>query len=313
MVSAADGLVTISTRRFTIEGKSRAGNETFFRVRELGIALDIGRCPDMIIGTRDVFITHAHLDHALGVPFYAAQRNLQSLPPGNVYVPAEAAEGFQQLMKVHEALENTTYEMNLIGVGVGQTIELRRPGARTSGDQLRPAAGELPAHSRSGLAVLAHRAPHRVVANAYEFLERRHKLRGELQHLAGPEIAEMRRQGLEVEQQSVQSLLFYTGDTDRGILESGDAIFRSEVLMIECSFTGPHDQDKAAIYRHIHLDDIFEFAGSFENELIVLTHFSLRDAPREIHERLSGRCPESLRDRIRLVLPEPFSSLTRVS
>src|ERR1700690_2761475 len=151
---AMEGLVTIPTRRFTIEGRSRAGNETFFRIRELGLALDIGRCPDIIVGIREVFITHAHLDHALGVPFYASQRNLQSLPSGNVYIPAEAVEGFHRLMKAHEALENTTYELNLIGISAGETIELRQ-----------------------SLAVRAHRAPHRVVANAYEFLEPRHKLR----------------------------------------------------------------------------------------------------------------------------------------
>ena len=75
---------------------------------------------------------------------------------------------------------------------------------------------------------------------------------------------------------TARSLLFYTGDTDRGLLESCDAAFRAEVLLIECSFILDGHQDRAAQYRHIHIDDIADFADRFENELIVLTHFSRR-------------------------------------
>src|SRR5512146_2751681 len=102
---------TLHTEHFTIEGRSRAGHETWFRVRELGVSLDIGRCPDPVISMPDVFITHAHLDHAVGIPFYAGQRRLQRLPGGNVYVPAEAAEDFRALMAIHEKLEDVDYEI----------------------------------------------------------------------------------------------------------------------------------------------------------------------------------------------------------
>ena len=40
---------TIVTEHFTIEGRSRAGQETFFRVRDLGLVLDIGRGPDLAV------------------------------------------------------------------------------------------------------------------------------------------------------------------------------------------------------------------------------------------------------------------------
>ncbi|HSP35679.1 MAG TPA: hypothetical protein VLU46_15310 [Thermoanaerobaculia bacterium] len=77
--------VSIPTRHFTIEGRSRAGHETWFRVRELGVALDIGRCPDPVIPLPHVFVTHAHLDHAVGIPFYAGLRHLQRIDGGRVY------------------------------------------------------------------------------------------------------------------------------------------------------------------------------------------------------------------------------------
>jgi ribonuclease Z len=285
-VSAEPVPVRIDAGRFTIEGKSRAGNETWFRIRELGVALDVGRCPDRLVGLQHVFVTHAHIDHALGIPFYFTQRKLHRLPPGTVYIPGESVAGFEELIRVHESLENTHYEYRFVGLVPGDSVALRRD-----------------------LAVRAHRSTHRVPANAYEFFERRHKLLPDFAGRSGGEMAMLRERGEAVEEQIEHSILFYTGDTDRGILEQNEAIFRSDVLMIECSFTGPDDQERGVKYRHIHIDDIWEFAGSFENRMIVLTHFSLRDDAAEIHRRIDRRCPPSLRGRLRLALPEPFARI----
>src|SRR6266852_4260321 len=104
-------LFTLRTEHFTIEGRSRAGHESFFRVRELGVALDIGRCPDLVIAAPHVFITHAHLDHSVGIPFYAGQRRLQRIAGGTVYVPHENLDDFRALMALHTKLENVDYDI----------------------------------------------------------------------------------------------------------------------------------------------------------------------------------------------------------
>ena len=276
--------VTLPTEHFTIEGRSRAGHETWFRVRELGVALDIGRCPDPVISMPDVFITHAHLDHAVGIPFYAGQRRLQRLEAGNVYVPAEAADDFRQLMRIHEKLEDVDYEIEIVGMAEGETRRLGRTHL-----------------------VRAHRATHRVEARAYEFLEIRHHLKPQYAGTDGAELARLRASGVEVTEEFQVPMLFYTGDTDRGILEQNQAIFKAEVLMIECSFIADGHQERAAKYRHIHFDDIADHAEKFENHLIVLTHFSRRYSRGEINESIRRRCPDVLRDRLRLALPEPYT------
>ena len=79
--------------------------------------------------------------------------------------------------------------------------------------------------------------------------------------------------------------------------------------MIECSFIIDGHEERAAKYRHIHFDDIAAFADRFENETIVLTHFSRRYSRSEIRDEIRRRCPAVLRDRIRLALPEPFQRL----
>jgi ribonuclease Z len=276
--------VTIAAEHFTIEGRSRAGHESYFRVRELGVVLDIGRGPDFAIGVPNIFVTHAHLDHSVGIPFYAGQRHLQRIPGGRVFVPSEAADDFRALMALHSKLEDTGYDIEIVGVAPGDVVSIGK-----------------------GHEVRGHRATHRIAARGYEFLEVRHRLRAE--YAGRDDIGELRRSGAHVAEEYKHSMLFYTGDTDRGILETNDALFQSEVLMIECSFIADGHQERAARYRHIHFDDIADFADRFQNSMIVLTHFSRRYSRNEIHSEIRRRCPAVLRERLRLALPEPFQRL----
>lgn len=278
---------TLATDHFTIEGRSRAGHETWFRIRELGIALDIGRGPDAVVHLPHVFISHAHLDHAAGVPWYAGQRHLQRMHGGRIYVPQEAADDFRALFSVHERLTGATFdEVEIVGVAENQTLRFAR-----------------------NLMVRGHSATHRVAARAYEFIEMRHHLRQDYAGLPKEELARLRQERVALDEEHHIPILFYTGDTDRGILETNEAIYRAEVLMIECSFVADGHQSRAAQYRHIHVDDLAEFAERFENRWIVLTHFSRRYDRNEIRDTVRRRLPQSLRDRIRLALPEAWQRL----
>jgi ribonuclease Z len=279
--------VTIDTPHLCIEGRSRAGHETWFRIRELNAAFDIGRCPDQLIATPHIFVTHAHLDHAVGIPFYAGQRQLHRMSGGHVYVPANAADGMREIMAIHERLTGASFdEVEIVGLAAGDVVRIGRT------------------HE-----VRTHQATHRVAANAYEVIELRHRLKDEFAGRDEREITEARHAGVDVNEEWRRSMLFYTGDTDRRILEQNDALYKSQVLMIECSFVISGHEERAAKYRHIHFDDIAAFADRFENETIVLTHFSRRYSRSEIRDEIRRRCPAVLRDRIRLALPEPYQKL----
>jgi ribonuclease Z len=283
MTAADKDFFTLRTEHFTIEGRSRAGHETWFRIRDLNIAFDIGRGPDAIVGVPHVFITHAHLDHSVGVPFYAGQRHLLGHAGGTIYMPHDAAEGFREILAVYERMANTRFDIDIRAVGPGDIVTLGRN------------------HE-----VRVHAATHRVAANAYEVIEVRHRLRDAFASLSQEEIHARRA---EVIEEYRAPLLVYTGDTDRGILETSEAIFKSEVLMIECSFVADGHQERAARYRHIHFDDIEEFAERFQNDLIVLTHFSRRYSRSQIHDEVRKRCPAVLRERLRLALPEAYQRI----
>jgi ribonuclease Z len=279
-------LFTLKTPHFTIEGRSRAGHETWFRIRELGVALDIGRGPDAVIPMEHVFISHAHLDHAAGIPFYGAQRRLQQLDGGTIYVPDEAADDVRELLRIQERLTGHDFEITIRGMKPGDEVRFGRT------------------HM-----VRAHTAPHRVAARAWELFEIRHRLREEFAGLDREELLRMHREGTRVDEPYTRPVLFYTGDTDRGLLEQCAEAFRAEVLMIECSFIDDGHQERAARYRHIHVDDIADFAEKFENEVIVLTHFSRRYSRDQIRDGVRRRLPALLHERIRLALPDAWQRL----
>ena len=276
----------LETQHFAVEGRSRAGHETYFRVRELGIGLDVGRGPDLLVPMQHLFVTHAHLDHAAGIAFWAAQRRLQQLGGGTVFVPSEAAPDFRELLRLQEKLTGSEFDVTVVGLAAGE---------------------ELRFDSRH--VVRAHPAPHRVAARAWEIVEVRHHLLPQYCGLAPAEIARLRRHGVTVDEEYRRALLFYTGDTDRGLLEQCDEAFRSEVLMIECSFVAEGHRERAARYRHIHVDDLADFSDRFENDLIVLTHFSRRYSREEILDTVRRRLPASLHARVRLALPPPWQQV----
>jgi ribonuclease Z len=108
--------------------------------------------------------------------------------------------------------------------------------------------------------------------------------------------------GAEVTRREEIPLLAYPGDCSPEIFEAAPELFRARVLLVECSFLGEDDRDRARKYDHIHLDDIIERASLFENEAIVLTHFSMRYRPDEILEALRG-LPAEIADRVIPFLP----------
>lgn len=262
----------------TIEGWSRAAVQTYWRIPELKIGFDMGGSPWSFMGTQTFFITHAHLDHLAALPAFVARRKMMKMEPPIIYVPEEIVEFVDRMLKSWQRLDRGRMLCQLIGVKPGDEFELSREHLVTAFD-----------------------TKHTVPSRGYIIWERRRKLKPEFVGLSGDQIRDLRYSGIDVSGEVRTPLVCYCGDTAPEGLDADPAIYRSKVLITEMTFFRPeHRRDKIHKFGHTHLDDLVERADRFQNELIILGHFSTRYSDRQAKSAIDKRLPDSLRPRVKL-------------
>src|SRR6202034_934388 len=110
----------------TIEGYSRAAVQSYWRVPELKLGFDLGAHPWDFMGCPNWFVSHTHLDHIAALPVYVARRRMMKMEPPTIYLPIEAVEGVEQLLRAFQKLDRGGMPVKLVGVKPGQEIELSR-------------------------------------------------------------------------------------------------------------------------------------------------------------------------------------------
>src|SRR5688500_1015601 len=110
----------------TIEGWSRAAVQSYWRVPELKIGFDLGAQPWDFMGTPTWFVSHTHLDHVAALPVYVARRRMMKMEPPRIYLPAEAIELVEKLLRIVSRLDRGRLPCELIGIEPGMEIELSR-------------------------------------------------------------------------------------------------------------------------------------------------------------------------------------------
>jgi ribonuclease Z len=269
---------TLPFKGLTIEGYSRAAVQSYWRIQELKIGFELGGSPWSFTGTPTFFVTHSHLDHLASIPVYVARRRMMKMEPPRVYLPIEAVENVQRLLHVWQRLDRGRMMVDLVGVKPGDEIELSREHV-----------------------VTAFATKHTVPSLGYVVWDRRKKLKPEYQGRGGEEIRELRLAGTEVTQEVRVPLLCYVGDSAPAGLDNYPPLYEATVLITEMTFFRPeHRKEKIHKFGHTHLDDILERADRFQNELIILSHFSTRYHERQVRAAVERRFPPSLLQRVQL-------------
>ncbi len=257
-------------------GASLAGEESYIVAPELNLAFDIGRAPRETVNVDHVFLTHGHMDHAAGIAYYFAQRMFVDNAPGHLYVPRLLVDPVQQLLRIWADIDGHEPPANVHAAQPGADIRLRRDLI------VRPFEVNHPCRRHDGSVV---------PALGYTAIEVRRKIFPEYRELTGPQIVELKRQGVEITRRVEIPLVTYCGDTAPGDFLEFDHVRRSKVLLLECTFIEPDHRDRARAGYHIHVSDLRDLLPRLENEKIALTHLSRRTtlpAAREILRRELG-------------------------
>ncbi len=254
-----------------LTGGSRAGEGSVVLLPQLRLALDAGRPVRALVPMETVAISHGHLDHLLGVPAWASQRQLQGMRPGRVLCPASLGEPLGRLLSLCADLEGgSPYGAEIVPVAAGDRVELRRD-----------------------FHLIFFRTSHWVetLGSVVEWT-RRH-LRPELAGSPPEELQRLRAAGVEITEEARAPLLAYASDSGPEVLVSEPWLRDVEVLVLECTFLRESDRERARQFGHTHLADLVEVAPALRNRHLVLTHLSRRHrlAPgaRAIRAALAGR------------------------
>jgi ribonuclease Z len=270
--------VELKLGEMKIEGWSVAGQQTWFRVHPPGLAFDAGRGASQLAGAHDVFLSHGHLDHALGLPWVLSQRSQHRDACTRVFCPADTLEPLAALVAAAERLERTEYRCEIVPLAVGARVEVGRD-----------------------LVVEAFATDHVVPSLGYHLIRRKRRLAAGLAGLSGSELVALRQRGVETAEVVEEAWLSYCGDTGPAVFDLSPAIFESRVLLLECTFLGAAQRGDGDLYKHLHLEDIERQVERFHNLDIVLHHLSRRHRPEELRDEIERRLP-GLASRIHVLI-----------
>jgi ribonuclease Z len=274
-------LVTVKAGPYSIRGLSIGGVHTTLHVPELDALFDVGIAPRSFAGIDNIFLSHGHADHSGALMSLLGLRGLARRPPPRVYLPAEIQAPLEEAAALYSKLQR--HELAI----------LAHPA--TAGDEF---------HLKGDLWVRAFRTHHTVPSLGFQFFTRVQKLRSEHRGLPGAEIARLRHAGADLFEWHERLELAYATDTLIRVLDTSPSLLTTRVLILECSFLDERKELSASRAGcHIHLDELLERAEAFENEALVLMHFSQLYAPAEVHAILRRRCPPSLFERIVVFAP----------
>ena len=251
--------VSLQFQNLRIEGSSRAGDASWFRIHPPGLAFDVGRGSLALAGADDFFLTHGHLDHALGLPFVLSLKRMQGGEEPRVFCPAGVVEDLRRLVEAAESLEQVEYRYELQGLDPGDRTTVGRD-----------------------LEIEAFSTDHNVPSLGYHLIRHQKTLKDEFRQHTASELAVLRAQGEEIEASREEFWVTYCGDTGSGVFELEPRLFDSQVLLLECTFFDAERRPRAEQFKHLHIADIAERAPFFSNRDLVLHHASRRYAEQEL-------------------------------
>jgi len=269
-------LETLEIGGLELRALSVGGLETCHYLPRWRVAFDIGRCPAEVLDCRTVLFTHAHMDHLGGIAYHTATRALRRLPPPTYVVPPHCAEDLARLFDAWRALDRSEMRHTLVPLGPGE-------------EHVLP----------NGLVARPFPSPHSAPCQGYGLWSKKEKLKPEFHGRPGRELAELRRAGVALGNPVETPEFAFTGDTLVEVLEREEVVRRARVLVMECTFVDERvSVADARAKGHVHLYELAERAELFQNEAILLTHFSARYQAHEIRAALDVRLPVSLRSRV---------------
>ena len=249
---------------FRIQGVSVAGEQAVVHVPELDVVFDIGLCPRPTLASPTVALSHTHMDHVAGLPYWFSQRSFQKMPgTARCLVHPRMVEPLRTMMASWVDLERQRTPHEIVPIEPDGEF------------QLRP-----------NMFIRAIEVSHTTPSLAFVVIERRSKLRAEFHGASQERLRELRQQGVEITRTIDIPLVAYTGDTEPGPFLLRDEFVNAQVVITECTFFDDDHRDRARTGKHIHVDDLRPLLAAWKAKDVVIVHVSRRTLIPYARERI---------------------------
>jgi len=272
-------LAQIKIGDLDIIGYSVAGEETVVAMPQLDVCFDIGKAPNQVISINHVLLTHGHMDHAAGIAYYLSHRNFSGQSPGTILAPKNLLGPMREIIDAWSRLDGNKVPANLVGVKAGDEYQIK-PNLFT---RVFPTK-----HSKGSV--------------GYTVIEKRKKIKPEYAKLKGPQIVELKKQGIEIDNPLEIPIVTYLGDTQNVDFSQLQYIVESKILIAECTFYEAEHSGRAEAGRHMHINEFAELIEKLQNQHIIITHTTQRTPMREIRRILKETLPVEKYDKSILLM-----------
>ena len=264
---------------YRVQGVSVAGEQTVVQIPELDVSFDIGMCPRIALSSPYVALSHGHMDHVGGLPYYFSQRMFQKMGVGTCVCHPALAEPIQAMMRSWVALEGQQTPYEIIALEPDQQIEVKN-NIHLRAIEVSHAAGSL----------------------AFALVERRSKLRPEYLDLPQERLRELKSQGVQITRAMEIPLVAYTGDTEFAPYLFRDEFSNAKIVICECTFFEPDHKSRANVGKHLHVEDLAKVLEAWQAEAVVLVHLSRRTNLVEARQLLASAVGEEQSARIHFLM-----------
>ncbi len=283
--------VTLNLPSYSLRGFSISGLATYIQAPEFDLCFDIGECPLSAVPLNHVFLSHAHGDHARCLMRHFSLRKMLGIErEASYYLPDFLVEPAKNWIHAEALFEGVAPERIQYPDFVG----------------LSPRKGRQFLTHRKDLTVKCFSVRHSLPSVGYTIESYKKKLKDEYLGLPGNEIARLRQEGIVVQREVYEPRLTFIGDCiGRSLWENPD-IWKSETLILECTFIDADEEKMAQQKGHTHLQEIVRVLQEFESEIqckhIILKHFSMKYTREHVLRRVREEIPETFADRILLLV-----------
>lgn len=267
---------------FTLRGHAISARSSGFWVEEWRVMFDAGITSPF--SPLHIFITHPHSDHAAQLPSILSGISAKPV----VYVPAGTAPLFRQLLFAKKQLSNDSASVES---DEGVKFTLQEVSAGDSFDIC--VRGNQPMHVR------AFASHHTVRSVGYALFYRRTRLREEFADKSGKELSVLRKDGIDITEETLVPALAYVGDSTPQW--TADPLFQQHCfpfIMCECTFVGAlEDVQRARAaaqkYGHTCWEDLKALIDNEETEaaktIYILVHWSNRYSCEDLQRFFAGK------------------------